>query len=237
MRRRLVKAALTNSLPVMMGYTTMGMAAGILLASEAGISHAPLWGFLTCATSISGTLQFLLVDWIKGRTAFATIALLTICINIRYSMYGLALLERFRGIGFWKKLYLIWTLTDETYALEVENHHPAGESSLSYCLLVAAFDHLYWIIGVVTGTLLGVALPFDTRGIDFAMTALFLVILTDQCRDPQNRVPAAIGVAAALVARILFPVDKMIIPTMVLMLTTFLLFRRRLEPTAQEAKP
>ena len=235
MTGRLWKAAFMSSLPVLMGYTTMGMAAGILLARNGGISHAPMWGFLTSLTSISGALQFILVEWTRNRTAFLTVALLTFCLNIRYAMYGLSLLERFHGIGIWRKLYLIWTLTDETYALEVENKHPDGESSLSYCLLVAALDHLYWVVGVFAGALIGAALPFQTKGIDFAMTALFLVILTDQCRDKANRLPAAIGIVSALVARLFFSSDNMIIPTMCLMLATFLICRRRLEPAEEEA--
>ena len=235
MTGRLWKAAFVSSLPVLMGYATMGMAAGILLARNGGISHAPVWGLLTSLTSISGALQFILVEWARNRTAFLTVALLTFCLNIRYAMYGLSLLERFHGIGIWRKLYLIWTLTDETYALEVENKHPDGESSLSYCLLVAALDHLYWVAGVFAGALIGAALPFRTKGIDFAMTALFLVILTDQCRDKANRLPAAIGIVSALVARLFFSTDNMIIPTMCLMLATFLICRRRLEPVEEEA--
>ena len=235
MTGRLWKAAFVSSLPVLMGYTTMGMAAGILLARNGGISHAPAWGFLTSLTSISGALQVILVEWARNRTALLTVALLTFCLNIRYAMYGLSLLERFHGIGIWRKLYLIWTLTDETYALEVENKHPDGESSLSYCLLVAALDHLYWVVGVFAGALIGAALPFQTKGIDFAMTALFLVILTDQCRDKANRLPAAIGIVSALVARLFFSTDNMIIPTMCLMLATFLVCRRRLEPAEEEA--
>ena len=235
MTGRLWKAAFVSSLPVLMGYTTMGMAAGILLARNGGISHAPAWGFLTSLTSISGALQFILVEWARNRTAFLTVALLTFCLNIRYAMYGLSLLERFHGIGIWRKLYLIWTLTDETYALEVENKHPDGESSLSYCLLVAALDHLYWVAGVFAGALIGAALPFQTKGIDFAMTALFLVILTDQCRDKANRLPAAVGIVSALVARLFFSTDNMIIPTMCLMLAAFLICRRRLEPAEEEA--
>ena len=235
MTGRLWKAAFVSSLPVLMGYTTMGMAAGILLARNGGISHAPAWGFLTSLTSISGALQFILVEWARNRTALLTVALLTFCLNIRYAMYGLSLLERFHGIGIWRKLYLIWTLTDETYALEVENKHPDGESSLSYCLLVAALDHLYWVAGVFAGALIGAALPFQTKGIDFAMTALFLVILTDQCRDKANRLPAAVGIVSARGARLFFSTDNMIIPTMCLMLATFLVCRRRLEPAEEEA--
>ena len=232
MTGRLWKAAFVSSLPVLMGYTTMGMAAGILLARNGGISHAPAWAFLTSLTSISGALQFILVEWARNRTAFLTVALLTFCLNIRYAMYGLSLLERFHGIGIWRKLYLIWTLTDETYALEVENKHPDGESSLSYCLLVAALDHLYWVAGVFAGALIGAALPFQTKGIDFAMTALFLVILTDQVREKTNRRPALVGGLAAFAMLLLFGPGNMLIPAIGLLLAVFLVFRRRWDTEA-----
>ncbi|MBQ6471450.1 MAG: AzlC family ABC transporter permease [Victivallales bacterium] len=235
MTSKVFKAAFASSLPVLMGYTTMGAAAGILLVRQGHLATPSFWGLLTSATSISGALQFICVDWARNHTPLLQVAFLTFCLNIRYAMYGLSLLERLQNIPLWKKLYLIWSLTDETYALEVENKTPSGESSLDYCLLVAGLDHLYWIAGVVAGTLLGKSLPFNTKGIDFAMTALFLVILTDQCREKSNRIPAAIGLFCALIAKLLFPVEKMIIPAMLLMLGTFLLFRNSLDK--QESQP
>ena len=228
MSRRLWKAAFTASLPVLMGYAAMGMAAGILLASTVRIPFLPFWAFLTSATSISGALQFIMVEWIDVRTPMTDVILLTFCLNVRYAMYGLSLLERFRGIPWHQKLYLIWSLTDETYALEVANRCPAGENSIHYCLLVAALDHFYWIAGVTAGALIGSRLPFETRGIDFAMTALFMVIFLDQIRERGNRIPGCIGLGAALVSRLVFPTDKMLIPAMILMFTAFVVFRKRL---------
>lgn len=190
MTKRVFRAAFSASLPVLMGYLTMGMAAGILLSAKTTIPLKPLWGFLTAAVDISGALQFLIVDWINSGTAVADMILLTLCLNLRYAMYGFSLLDRFKGVPLAAKLYLIWTLTDETYAIEVANKVPEGEDSISYCLAVAALDHAYWILGVVSGVLVGTELPIDSTGIDFAMTALFLVILVDQCRERLNRFPA-----------------------------------------------
>ena len=224
-----LKAAFIASLPVLMGYLAMGIAAGILLAGKIDRPDISFWAFITSATTISGALQFAIVDWIAQQTPILDVILLTLFLNIRYAMYGLSLLERFRGIGFLKKSYLIWSLTDETYALEVECKVPAGGNPLNYCLAVAAFDHLYWITGVTLGALTGRLLPFDNKGIDFAMTALFLVVLTDQCRERKNRTPALIGAAAAVIGRIFFSVDNMLIPAMILMTVTFIILRRRLE--------
>ena len=188
----------------------------------------PFWAFLTSAVNISGALQFIMVEWISRQTAITDVILLTFCLNIRYAMYGLSLLDRFRGIPLAQKLYLIWSLTDETYALEVENRCPEGENSLHYCLAVAFFDHMYWIFGVTAGALMGRKLPFDSRGIDFAMTALFIVILVDQCREKNNRAPAIVGLVCALLSRCFFATANMLIPAMILMFVSFLFLRKYL---------
>ena len=224
-----LKAAFTATLPVLMGYLTMGMAAGILLAGRIRRPDIVFWGFVTSATSISGALQFALVEWIVQRTPLLDVIMLTIFLNCRYAMYGLSLLERFRAAGRLKKGYLIWSLTDETYALETECRCPPGSDPLDYCFAVALMDHLYWVIGVTAGTLIGRQLPFSNRGIDFAMTALFLVILTDQCRERRNRAPAAVGGAAALVGWLIFGTDRMLIPAMALMVAAFVIGRRYLD--------
>ena len=233
--RKVLKAAWISSLPVLMGYLTMGFAAGVLFAERVNAPAVGFWAFLTSATSISGALQFLMSEWIQRNTALLDVALLTLCLNLRYAMYGFSLLERFQGIPLWKKLYLIWTLTDETYALEVENQTPSGEDSISYCLAVAGFDHLYWIIGVTAGALCGSGIRFDNRGIDFAMTALFLVILTDQCREKRNRIPALTGFAATVVCGLFFDLGNMLIPSIVLMLVILLILRKPLTRKETEA--
>jgi 4-azaleucine resistance transporter AzlC len=233
-RLEIPKRAFIDSLPVLMGYSAMGFAAGVLLSAHSGIDFSGIWAFLTSATSISGALQFMLVGWIADRTPLLDVALLTFCLNVRYAMYGFSLLDKFRGIGFWKKLYLIWSLTDETYALETECKIPDKKKNIRYCLLLAFFDHSYWIIGVTCGALAGKALPFSNKGIDFAMTALFLVILTDQCRDKLNRLPALIGGGAAFVCCLIFGASKMLIPSMILMITIFLACRRFLDPAKKE---
>lgn len=228
MTKRVLKAAFTASLPVLMGYLAMGMAAGILLAKTVEIPAMPLWAFLTSFVDISGALQFLIVDWIRNQTGMMDVFLLTLCLNLRYAMYGLSLLERFRGLPILQKLYLIWALTDETYAIQVANKVPEGEDSISYCLAVAAFDHFYWVLGVVSGALIGSHLPFDSRGIDFAMTALFLVVLTDQCREKFNRLPAVIGLVIVLISRYFFHTGDMLLPAIPVVLIVLFLFRKPL---------
>lgn len=228
MTKRVLKAAFTATLPVLMGYMAMGMAAGILLAKTTDIPCRTLWAFLTSFVNISGALQFLLVDWIRQSAPTAEVILLTLCLNLRYAMYGLSLLERFNGIPWYKKCYMIWALTDETYAIQAADKVPEGEDRISYCLAVAALDHFYWVAGVVSGALIGSELPFSSRGIDFAMTALFLVILVDQLRERVNRLPALIGFGAALLSRCFFPASDMLLPAIPVLLIVLFLFRKKL---------
>ncbi len=221
------KRALISSLPVMMGYIAMGFAAGVLLSTQGGTAHPVGWGILTAMTSISGTLQFLFPGWFKTGIPLTEVILLTVCINFRYAMYGFSLLGKFSDLPWWKRCYLVWTLTDETYALEVASPYPAGENNSRYCLTLAMLDHLYWIIGVAAGAFAGSRLPFSGQGVEFAMTALFLVILTDQVREKENRKPAIVGGITALAALLICAPGKMLIPAIILMVTIFLVFRKK----------
>ena len=230
------RKALSDSIPVMTGYGTMGFAAGVLLAVNGGISFSAFWAAISSATFISGPLQYLFVDWVRTSASIGGVLLVVLCVNLRYSLYGLSLLETFQGAGFWTRMYLIAGITDETYALEVACNLPP-EKKRKYCLILTALDHMYWVVGVTAGALIGSALSLPSKGIDFAMTALFLVILTEQCREKANRLPAAIGTFSAVTAFVLlaaaFGVARaradMLIPSMMLMVTVFLVARRRIE--------
>ena len=231
--KKVALASWKASIPVMLGYLVMGFAGGVLLAKETGLGA--FWAFFTSATAVSGTLQFLLVDMLKNHTALFTIAILTLSINIRYALYGLPLINRWRHIPIWLKLYMILTLTDETFALEVADNHPDGEDSMTYCFLISMFDHLYWIIGVVAGNIAGQLISFNAKGIDFAMTALFIVILLDQLQTKANRIPALIGLCSAIVGLLVYPAN-MLIPSIVVGLFALLALRNRLESAMPATK-
>lgn len=227
MNGKVFKEAFICSLPVMMGYLSMGAAFGILLTANTGLN--PLWSLLMSLTILSGSLQFAAVDMISGSLSLLEIGILTLFINFRYSMYGLSLIRRFREAGS-RRWYLIFALTDETYALLLKKRPHAGPGdSDNFMLTLASLNHSYWVIGCVTGSIAGKLIEFNTKGIDFSMTALFLVILTDQCREKRNRLPAVIGGAATLLCRCLFGPGNMLIPAMALILIGVLVFRRKLD--------
>ena len=238
------RKAFADSIPVMAGYGTMGFAAGVLLAVHGGVDFPSLWGAISSAVFISGPLQYLFVDWVRTSLALGSVLFIVLCVNLRYSLYGLSLLETFRGASLASRFYLIAGITDETYALEVACKLPPV-SKRRYCLYLTALDHCYWIAGVSAGALVGAALPFPSEGIDFAMTSLFLVILTDQLREVSNRIPAAVGgISAVTVFSVLAAAlgaararADMLIPTMALMVGTMLALRRRIERSGKECRP
>ena len=238
--KEIVKKAFSDSLPVLMGYVTMGTAFGILLVSQVSGSNFSTAALMSFST-ISGSMQFAAVEMLKNYAAYTLwlTAVLALLINIRYSMYGISLVRIFRNYPWYIKYYLIWSLTDETYALE-SSSRLRGKKRMYYCLSVAMFDHLYWLTGSVIGAVAGSWIPFDTTGIDFAMTALFLVILVDLLRSRINRIPALAGGVSTLAAlaffMIFFPayINRMLLAAMLLM-TAILLFLRKY-PSWQEDK-
>lgn len=188
---KIFRRAFIDSLPVLMGYTTMGFAAGVLMGARADVPFSPLWGFLTAAAFVSGTLSFAIVPLIAQSASLTTVAAITLMINFRYAFYGISMLSRWKTVPFFKKLFLIHMLTDENYALETASTIKDQKLYEKYCTYLSALNLSYWISGVTSGCLVVYALEkalsperikAATQGIEFAMVALFLVIFTDQMK-------------------------------------------------------
>ena len=220
----------------------MGTAFGILLVTQVKAAHAGTAAAMSVST-ISGSMQFAAVEMLKNAPSYTLLltAVLAVLINIRYAMYGISLVRYFRNYPWYIRYYLVWSLTDETYALE-SSTTLRGRKRMYYSLMVAAFDPLYWITGSVIGAVAGSCITFDTAGIDFAMTALFLVILVDLVRDKKNRIPALTGGVSTLLALVFFvaffpaQVNRMLLAAMVLMIAVLLLLRKKpqLQPEAKQ---
>ena len=186
------RRAFVDSLPVLMGYTTMGFCAGVLLAAKGNVAWAPLWGGVSAALWVSGTMAFAAVPEIAARASLGAVALLTLAVNFRYAFYGFAMLRRWRNAPRLVKFLLVLGLADENFALEAA-HRPESEAEdLRYCTVLTLLDISYWVFGVVAGALsvvlLGMAVDPETirrhtNGMEFAMATLFLVIFTDQVRE------------------------------------------------------
>ena len=182
-RRKIIRSAFVASLPVLAGYSTMGFAAGVLMAVKGSVAYPPLWAALIALSSVSGTLSFAMVPLMASGASVLSTALLTLCVNFRYVFYGFSMRERWRGVPFFQKWFLIHSLADEIFALDLAHREEDPLKNRYYCLWNHFFNVVYWVFGTTTGAVVGAAFELPSKGIEFAMPALFLVILTDQVRD------------------------------------------------------
>ena len=228
MDKKTIGAAFRASLPVMAGYIVLGMGFGVLL-SEKGYSW--IWAFLMSATIYAGSMQYAALDLISGGASLITCALMTLMINARHFFYGLSMLDKYEHAGK-KKPYLIFALTDETYSL-VCAPAPEGTDATSYYFWISLLDQFYWILGSVIGGLLGPILPFDSTGMDFAMTALFVVIFVEQWLSAPSHLPALLGLGISLGCLLLLGPTNFVIPSMVLITLALSACRKLLEVRPQ----
>lgn len=219
--KKTVKLAFLKSLPVMAGYIVLGIGFGILL-KDAG--YGLFWSFLMSLTIYAGSMQYVGVSLLTSGASLITVALTTLMVNARHLFYGLSMIEKYKGAGK-KKPYLIFSLTDETYSLLCSDHIPHGVEQHRYQFFVSLFDQCYWIVGCVLGSLLGTVLPFDTAGIDFSMTALFVTVFVEQWLTAKNHWPAIIGMAASVLCLGIFGADSFLLPAMIAITLALLLMK------------
>ncbi len=224
-RFQAVRAAIPRTLPVMTGYVFLGMAFGILLTNE---GYGLPWALLMSVFIFAGSMQFVAVGLLAGGFGPVSAFLLTLMVNFRHFFYGISMLERYKPFRKTKP-YLIFGLTDETFSLLVQDDAPEGVDAEQYALAVTLLDQLYWVAGSALGSVLGGALPVDMTGIDFAMTALFVVIFLSQWEKRAGRVPALIGVGAAVLCLLIFGAEWFLLPTLALLTALLLLLRPALD--------
>lgn len=225
MDRKALSAAFPVTLPVLMGYLSIGIAFGLML-QRAGFNF--IWAFFMSLSIYAGSGQYLGVELLATAATLGTVALMTLLINFRHLVYGLSMLEKFRGMG-WRKLYMIFSLTDETYALLAGAQVPVGVSPKDFYFSIAVLDHLYWIAGSVIGGVAGGLLAIDITGIDFAMTALFVVIAVDQWKSYKKHLPVFIGAGCTLVFLFLLGAEQMLVPALGVIVLALLLLRPLLD--------
>jgi len=224
MKRRALKAALPYTIPVLMGYLFLGIAFGVLLVTRG----FPGWlAPLMSITIFAGSLQFVAIGVLASPFNLATAALMTLMINARHLFYGLSMLDKFKHMGR-RKPYMMFSLTDETYSLLCSVKVPDGVDRDWFYFFIAALDHSYWLFGGLIGALAGTVLTFDSTGIDFAMTALFLVIFVEQWERAKSRIPAVLGVVITLLCLLLVGQDKFILAAMAGIFVSLTLLRGKL---------
>ena len=219
--RQTARFAFRQSLGVLFGYVFLGIAFGILLR-QAGFGA--LWSLAFSGLVYAGSLQFVLAGFLAAPTALPTVALMSLFINARHLFYGLSFIERFRSMGK-KRPYMIFSLTDETYSVLCGmDEVPAGVDKNGAMFLAALLDQLYWVAGSLLGTLAG-GLPLDFTGIDFSMTALFLVIFLEQWRGAKSHLPALLGLGCGAAFLLALGPDHFLPPALCATVALLLLAR------------
>lgn len=229
MNKKTLRAAFISSLPVMAGYTVLGFGFGIL-AQQRGFGV--LWAIGMSATIFSGTMQYVGVELLYSGISLLTAFLTTLMVNARYLFYGVTMLEHYKNTGL-KKPYLIFGLTDETYAIVCSGKAPEGADYPNFCFLLTVFHHCYWIIGGVLGVLAGQYVPLEFKGVEFVMTALFITVFLDQWKSADDHRPALIGVGCSLISLVLLGAEKFLIPALIGITVCLLILRKFPKKEAQ----
>lgn len=216
-----IKKAFVSTLPVLAGYLALGFGFGVLLSTK---GYDGKWALFMSITMFGGSSQYAAVEFLADGISLVSAGIATLIINARHLFYGISLVDKYKGTGL-KKIYMIHTLTDETYSLvcnddavkDVENKH-------LYYFLVSLFDHIYWIMGCTLGAVFGTNVEFNSEGIDFVLTALFLTIFVEQWLSNKDHIPAIIGVCGAVVCTAIFH-ENMLIPTMIVIFIALTVLR------------
>ncbi|MBR2715774.1 MAG: AzlC family ABC transporter permease [Ruminococcus sp.] len=220
-RKSDIKKAFISTIPVFAGYIALGFGFGVLLSTE---GFGALWALFMSITMFGGSMQYAAVDFLADAISLAEAAVMTLIINARHLFYGISLVDKYKGSGL-KKIYMIHALTDETYSLVSSDVMPKGiKDKQFYYFIVSLLDHCYWIMGCTLGAVFGTNVTFNSEGIDFVLTALFLTIFVEQWLSSKDHASAIIGVVCAVLCTALFH-ENMLIPSMILILLSLVVLR------------
>lgn len=230
--KKTLSFAFRRSLPILISFFPVGIAYGLLM-QNAGYNF--LWTGACSLFVLAGSLQFLMVSFFTEGTPLATVAVMSLLLNSRHVFYGLSFVEKFREFGPWR-WFLIYSLCDENYSLHCAYHPQEGIDEKWTYVFTALFVSLYWIMLPMVGALIGNLITFDTTGIDFALTALFTVILLDQLQGAGTKLPAGIALISSVVCILVFGTANFILPSLLLTVAALTVLRPRLEPKIAETE-
>jgi 4-azaleucine resistance transporter AzlC len=228
-KAKALRAAFPHTLPVLTGYLVLGTAYGIILSSK---GYSFVWSALTSIFIYAGSMQFVSVSMLAAGFHPFYAFIMTLMVNARHLFYGISMLSVFRNTGK-KKPYLIFGLTDETFSLLCSTTVPAGIDKGWFMFFITLLDQMYWVSGSVLGSIIGNFIRFNTKGIDFALTALFIVIFINQLKSTKNHIPVLTGLTTSILCRILFGASNFIIPSMLVILVIVTVFQTKIESRSE----
>lgn len=218
------KKAFPYTIPVIIGYVFLGITFGIMVSQE---GYRAIMAPIMSLTVYAGSMQFVLLPLLKTDITILAIIILTLSVNVRMMFYGLSLLKEFKNSR--SKLLFILTLSDESFALDTSIKVPQGVNRGDFFLAIGIINYLVWAIASYIGALIGNMISFNTLGMDFVLTALFLVLLVEQFKATRNHRPMMIGLFMSVVALLIFDQNKFMIPALVLIIMSLLALRGKVE--------
>jgi len=218
------KQAFTATIPVLTGYMVLGFGFGIILKAS---GYGTFLAFVMSLIIYAGSMQYAAIGLLTGGASLITAALTTLMVNARHLFYGISMLEKYSSTGK-RKPYLIFALTDETYSLVCSDRKDVPpQQRNNYYFFVSLFNQIYWVTGSVLGAVIGSLIKFNSEGIDFALTALFLTVFIEQWLTAKDHIPAIIGAGVSAVCLILLGSEKFLIPAMLVISLVLCLYKGR----------
>ena len=231
MKLQALRAAFPHTVPILTGFLFLGMTYGVYMAS---LGFSWIYPTLMALTIYAGSMEFVTANMLLGAFNPLQAFAMTLMVNARHLFYGLAMLDRFRGLG-WKKLYLIFGMCDETFSVTCSTRAPEGVDEGWFMTFVTLLDQLYWVLGAALGGLCGSLLTLNTEGLDFVMTAMFVVIFLENWLKEENHTSSLLGLGLPLVCLVLFGAQNFILPSMAAILLALTALRGRLEKEGDPA--
>lgn len=222
MKAKAFKAALPYTIPICIGFLFLGMSYGFLMRSK-GFSF--VYPMLTSLFIFAGSMEFITINLLLASFNPVYTLLLTIMVNARHIFYGISMLDKYKNCGY-KKLYLIFGMCDESFSINCSITPPPDIDKGWFMFFVTLLNHIYWVSGATLGGLLGYVISFDTKGIDFVMTALFVVMFINQWEEAENHLSAIIGLICPFICLIIFGSQNFMLPSMALIILCFLLLKK-----------
>lgn len=221
--RPALAAAFPNTIPILTGFGFLGLTYGVLME----VSGFPFWyPLLISITVFAGSMQFVAVTILLSAFSPLSALALTLMLGARHLFYGISMLEKYRGMG-WKKPFLIFWLCDETFSINCAAEVPAGVDKSWFYFFVSLLDYSYWVIASTLGGIFGSFISFDIQGLDFVMTAMFVVIWLEQWLKEKDHRSSLLGLALPVLCLLAFGRDDFIIPSMLAILLALTLLRKR----------
>lgn len=220
-----LKAAFPYTLPIFAGFWFLGLTYGIYM-NTAGFSF--LYPMLMSLTIFAGSMEFVTVNLLLGAFNPIQALLMTLMINARHLFYGISMLDKYKGLG-WKKVYLIFGLCDESFSINYTADIPNGVDKGWFMFFVTLLNQIYWVTGSTLGGIFGSLITFSTEGLEFVMTAMFVVIFLEQWLKDKNHLPALMGIGTSVICLLALGAESFIIPSMLLILAALTFMRGKLE--------